>query len=96
MTQIERRIAGLEAAVERIAPKPSEPLPAECQWLRWATCDELTALEQIYWREENDDLRPGDEEQALAIMYSAQARMMAGEPPDKGPYAVELENNYGR
>jgi hypothetical protein len=42
-TAIERRLAGIEAEVDRLAPKPDHlaEFTAANPWIRWMTCDEL-------------------------------------------------------
>ena len=51
-------------------------------WLRWATCDELTELEQIYRKDEDGEATAADEARGLAIAYAAEARRLAGEPAE--------------
>jgi hypothetical protein len=103
--RFERRIAGIEAALDALAPEPKpgsyEAFIAENPWIEWMTCDELTELEAIYRRaEEAGAATPADGERALAIMHASKARMLAGEPKDIDkppvPFDVRLQAAYER
>jgi hypothetical protein len=102
-TAFDRRIAGIEAAIDALAPPPSEydRFIAENPWIDWMTCDELSELEHIYRRaEEAGEATPADGERALAIMHASKARMLAGEPKDIDkppvPFDVQLQAAYER
>jgi hypothetical protein len=95
-TAIERRLAGIEAAVDALAPKPSalEEFTAANPWFEWTSCDELDELEQIYRAaEEAGAMTEADAAKVMAIMYASKARMLAGEPKDVDlppqPYDVQ-------
>jgi hypothetical protein len=102
MTTFERRLIGVEAALDELAPRPSEydRFVAENPWIDWMTCDELLELEEIYERDENGEGLPADGERALAIMHASKARMLAGEPKDVDkppvPFDVRLQAAYER
>jgi hypothetical protein len=87
-TAVMRRLAEVEAAVDKLVPPKLKP---ELQWLRWATCDELAMLDrEIYWpaEKEHRDLTEAEEARVMAIAYAAEARRLAGELPEdqKPPY----------
>jgi hypothetical protein len=96
-TALERRLAGIEAEVDRLAPKPDayDAFVAANPWIRWMTCDELTELEKIYRiAEEAGAMELSAEARATAIYYAAEARRLAGEPADDekpNPYRAAVE-----
>jgi hypothetical protein len=90
-TALERRIAQVEAVVDELLPKPR---PDDPLFLAWLTTDELTQLDHgIYWpaSKEHRDLTPAEEARVMSVLLAAEARRLAGEPPYRGPYAVERE-----
>jgi hypothetical protein len=98
-TAFERRCAEVEAALDELAPRPSEydRFIAENPWIEWMTCAELTELEQIYRRAEDvGEATAADEKRALAIRYASEARMLAGEPKDcdKPPEPFDIQASY--
>jgi hypothetical protein len=101
MTAIERRFAMIEAALDELAPRPSEydKFIAANPWIDWMTCEELTELEHIYRRaEEAGEATPADGERALAIIHASKARMLSGAPRDIDlppvPFNVQLQRAY--
>ena len=103
-TTRERRLAGVEAEVDKISPRPSamDELIKAHPWFEWVDCDELTEMERIY-READDDvdrMSPADQARVMAIMYASQARMLAGEPKDidrpQQPCDIKAEYEKGR
>jgi hypothetical protein len=80
VTRTERRLAEVEAAVDRLAPKHAyDAFVAANPWIRWMTCDELTELEKIYRiAEEAGAMELSAEARATAIYYAAEARRLAG------------------
>jgi hypothetical protein len=100
MTAIERRFAMIEAALDELAPRPSEydRFKAENPFIDWMSCSELTELAEIYERDENGEGLPADGERALAIVHTSRARMLAGEPKDVDkppvPFDVRLQTAY--
>jgi hypothetical protein len=102
-TAFERRLAGIEAELGAIAPKPDAlaAFKAANPWFEWTTCDELIELEQIYRiAEEGDGMTPADEAKALAIVYASQARMLSGAPKDSDlppqPYDIQAANTKAK
>jgi hypothetical protein len=78
---IERRFAAVEAALDALAPRPTEydRAIAATPEIDWLTCEELCELEGIYRRaEEAGAATPADGERALAIWHASKARMLAG------------------
>jgi hypothetical protein len=98
----ERRLAGIEAALDALAPRPSEydRFIAENPWIAWMSTDELLELEELYRRAEDGEATAADGEHALAIMHASKARMLAGEPKDIDkppvPFDVQLRAAYER
>jgi hypothetical protein len=96
-TMIERRIAGVEAALAEISPPPSryDEFIMENPWIEWATWDELVELEQICHEAEEAEWTPSAEARAMAIALTAEARRLAGEPKDsdlpRPAYDVQAE-----
>jgi hypothetical protein len=100
-TTVERRIAGIEAALDELAPKPTayDKFIAANPWIDWMSCAELSELEEIYRRAEDaGEATPADVERALAIVHTSKARMLAGEPKDIDkppvPFDVQLRAAY--
>jgi hypothetical protein len=101
MTAIERRFAMIEAALDELAPRPSEydKFIAANPWIEWMACDELEELEQIYRRAEDvGEVTVVDEKRALAIRYASEVRMLAGAPKDvdKPQEPFDIKASYER
>jgi hypothetical protein len=84
-TAIERRIAELERLVAPPEPSDYDRALAACPWVRWATVDELMALDDLFHETRTatfDDMAPADQARAAAIVYGIEARRLAGEPSE--------------
>ena len=77
-TALERRLRVIEARRAQ-PPAPGAP-PA---WLRWATGEEVDALEAMLGEIEDGEHEPTEVDTLLCIEIEARAtrRMLAGEPP---------------
>jgi hypothetical protein len=104
-TALERRLAGIEAALDELAPKPSayDQFIAENPWIDWMTCDELSELEEIMRAAEAEtvgDLGEADLARANAIYFAAEARRLSGAPKDidlpEESYEVRMRRSYER
>jgi hypothetical protein len=74
---IEKRLEALEAEVAKVAPPA--PVPG-CEWLAWATNDELTTMEHLLGPDPAVEPTEADRLRIMAIQCAATARMVAGEP----------------
>jgi hypothetical protein len=85
MTALERRFAQIEAALDELAPPPTEFDRFKAEWpvIEWLSCDELMTLFELMDAagvETIGDLGEADQARASAIYFAAEARRLAGEP----------------
>jgi hypothetical protein len=97
----ERRLREVEAALDELAPRPSEydRFIAANPFIEWMTCDELMELEQIMRAAEAEtvgELGEADLARANAIYFAAEARRLSGAPKDSDlpPEPYDLEAAY--
>jgi hypothetical protein len=77
---LEKRLEAIEAEVAKVAPPA--PVPG-CEWLAWATSDELLAMERLLGPDPHVEPTPADWLRIQAIMLQAVARTVAGEPNER-------------
>jgi hypothetical protein len=103
MIALERRFAVIEAALDEIAPPPSEYDRFKAEWpvIEWLSCDELMTLFELMDAagvETLGDLNEADQAKAAAIYYAAEARRLSGAPKDcdlpEEPFEVRLQRSY--
>jgi hypothetical protein len=84
-TEVERRFAQIEAALDALAPKPSayDEFKAKYPTFEWLTSSELMTLDEMLRYagvETLSDLGEADQARASAIIYAAEARRLSGAP----------------
>jgi hypothetical protein len=82
---IAKRLAEIEAAVDALAPRPSEldAFKMKYPFVDWLTTDELMTLDELMRAADVEtigDLGEADQARASAIYYAAEARRLSGAP----------------